>query len=347
MSNNLKQFSLRPAHSSFQTFNRFMTSGYTIGVDGGGTKTRAIVLALNELRPDSGGEVEILGEGMAGASNPLRSSIATAADAVRQAIELACADADIELAQVARIEIGLAGVRKSDVRRRVREALKAFDLPDFHITTDADIALYGATQGTAGVVVIAGTGSVCCGQDARGRKAYAGGWGPLAGDEGSASWIARRTLQRVAQAADGRSSGETLLTKAVSDYFGLASLDDLSSAIYHEEMTHTRIAGLGRFVIEAARAGDAAAIKIINEAGRELGKTAAAVVRQLKLNDKELRVAYVGGVFAAEELVLAPMREELKSLAETLNLAAPRYSPAVAAALLARRQVAAKLALAG
>ncbi|MCP9493438.1 MAG: hypothetical protein MSG64_03175 [Pyrinomonadaceae bacterium MAG19_C2-C3] len=335
-----------PAKS--QTVSRYQAgTRFVVGVDGGGTKTHAVIVRANSV--DANQVSQIIGEGIAGAGNPLRVGFKAAAVAVRDAIDAACVNANINRTQLAGAKIGLAGVRRSEVRAGVRAELKNLKLASFDVVTDADIALYGGVGRGAGLVIIAGTGSVCCGQDGRGRRACAGGWGPLAGDEGSAAWIARQALQRIAQAADGREPA-TALTKAVCDYFGIASPDELSMAIYAPEMTHARIAGLGRPVIEAAQAGDKVAMEIVCAAGRELGRAAVAVARRLRLGEKQagdeaLRVAYVGGVFAAGNLVLAPIETELASIHARVHLAPPAMTPALAAAVMAREQLA-ELALA-
>src|SRR5437762_2120516 len=110
-----------------------------------------------------------------------------------------------------------------------------------------DSALYGATGGGSGLVVIAGTGSICCGVNSRRKRVCAGGWGPIAGDEGGGSWIARKALQAVAQAADERGP-KTALTIAACDYFPVSSPDELSTAMYATTMSNDHLAALGKLI---------------------------------------------------------------------------------------------------
>jgi len=173
----------------------------------------------------------------------------------------------------------------------------------------------------------------------------AGGWGPLAGDEGGGSWLARRALQAVAQAADGRGP-DTALSQAACAYFKVAAPDDLGFAIYAPSMTNERIAGFGRCVVEAAQKRDEVARAIIAEAGRELGKMATAVIRKLGMERERFQVAYVGGVFRAGDLILAPLREVINAVARQAYLAPPHTPPAIAAAHMARAQLE-RLALVG
>jgi N-acetylglucosamine kinase-like BadF-type ATPase len=236
-------------------------------------------------------------------------------------------------------EVGLAGARREDLRQRMREALAGLVGGPLEVVSDADIALYGATGGKPGLVVIAGTGSVCCGLSARGRRACVGGWGPVAGDEGSGSWIARRALQAVAQAADGRGP-VTELSQAACVYFNVATPEDLLVAIYAPSMTNSRIAGFSKGVIETARRGDEVARQTIIAAGHELGVAVVALIRKLRMQRERFQVAYVGGVFAAGPLVLNPLRKSITRVAPRAFLSPPLMPPAVAAAHMARGHLA-------
>src|SRR5947207_11803110 len=84
-----------------------------VGVDGGGTRTRAAV--LNDGR--------VLGEGSAGPSNPLRVGIANGATAIREAVDKACAAARIHRDDLVAAGVALAGARRTDLRTRSEEAM--------------------------------------------------------------------------------------------------------------------------------------------------------------------------------------------------------------------------------
>ena len=318
-----------PKIANFMSPHRIQRRDLVLGVDGGGTKTRAIITDARD---------RALGEGTSGPSNPLRVGIANAAIAIRDAIDKACAAAGVQRADIVAAEIGLAGVRRGDLRLRMREALSGLRIHLIEVVTDADIALFGATNGEPGVVIIAGTGSVCCGINANGKRVYAGGAGPLAGDEGSGLWIARRALQAVARAGDGRGT-ETVLADSAMAYFNVATSDDLMIAIYAPGMTNDRIAGFGKCVTDAAKGGDEIARSIVVAAGRELGVAAVAVIRKLKMARERFQIGYVGGVFAAGGLLLDPLREEVARVAPNAFLAPPRLAPAVAAARMAREHL--------
>jgi len=319
------------------TARRLRAQQAVVGVDGGGTKTQAVIMDAHQ---------GIIGEGTAGPSNPLRVGVSTAAAAVREAIDRACGEAKVRRSDIVAAEVGLAGARREELRARMREALSDIGIGEVEVVGDAEIALYGATGGEPGLVVIAGTGSICSGINARGKRAFAGGWGPVVGDEGSGSWMARLALRAVAKAADGRGPA-TLLTEAATAYFHVTAPEDLSTAVYAPTITNERLAGFGKDVIEAAKENDEVAGAIVNQAGAELGLAAVAVIRRLRMERERFQAAYVGGVFdAAQDLVLSPMESEIKAVAPRAYLAPPRFSPAVAAARMARAHVN-EMALAG
>jgi N-acetylglucosamine kinase-like BadF-type ATPase len=315
---------------AFSTTRRQQARGAVVGVDGGGTKTEAVILDA---------DLSVLGQGKAGPSNPLRVGIASAAASIREAIDRACEVAQLRRSDLIAAEIGLAGARRKELSARMREALLSLGIGDIVVVGDSDIALYGATEGEPGLIIIAGTGSICCGINARGKTHIAGGWGPVAGDEGAGAWIARRGLRAIAHAVDGRGPS-TSITAAGCAYFHVSDPIDLSTAIYQPTITNERLAGFAKYVIKAAKARDRVACEILTEGGRELGLAASAVIRTLKLEGETFQVGYVGGIFdAAGELVLGPLREELAQIAAKAYLAPPRFSPAVAAARMARERL--------
>lgn len=297
-----------------------------LGVDGGGTKTRIVLIGENK---------NFLAEGIAGASNPLRVGIETATTNILEAINFACDSARLNRGDIVAATLGLAGVRRMDLRERISERFtKELHIKPVEIVTDADIALYGATLGKAGLVVIAGTGSICNGENARGMKATAGGWGPLAGDEGGGAGISRRALQSIAKASDGRGK-TTKLSELALDYFRAAKMEDLAVAIYAPQNTNAKIAGFARFVIQAAKDGDEIAIKLLFEAGCELALAAIAVIKQLNLENQKFPIAKVGSIFKAGKLITKPFLEKVKEIAPEAFLTEPVLSPSVAAAQMA------------
>jgi len=297
-----------------------------LGVDGGGTKTTAALMNATH---------EIVAEGTAGPSNPLRVGVETAVSNIAKAIEVACDSADLIRVDIAAATLGLAGVRRQDIRERVTDSfIRRVGIKKTTVVTDAEIALFGTTLGKAGIVVIAGTGSVCLGKDDDGKLAISGGWGPLAGDEGGGVGIAQAALHQIAKASDGRGI-PTALSGLASEYFRASGPENLIVAIYSPQVDNSRIAGFARFVVEAADDGDPVALGIINDAGRELGVAACAVIKKLHLERRKIPIGCVGSIFRAGELIKSPMADTIKAVAPKAFLTEPEMVPAHAAALMA------------
>jgi N-acetylglucosamine kinase-like BadF-type ATPase len=297
-----------------------------LGVDGGGTKTH--IALMNET-----GEVTC--EGFAGPSNPLRVGVETAVANIIKAINEACDNGAVSRGDIVSATLGLAGVRRADLRQRVRESFqKRLGVRRTEVITDAEIALYASTLGKPGLVVIAGTGSICLGKNEEGKMAISGGWGPLAGDEGGGVGIAQQALHSVAKASDGR--GEpTRLSQKAAEYFRASGPENLIVAIYSPQVDNSRIAGFARLVVETAQTGDPVAVEILQDAGRELGLAACAVIDKLKLGRRKIPIGCVGSVFNAGELLTEPMLEKVSECAPLAYLTQPLMPPAHAAALMA------------
>ncbi|HEX9161488.1 MAG TPA: BadF/BadG/BcrA/BcrD ATPase family protein, partial [Thermoanaerobaculia bacterium] len=274
-------------------------SKYFLGVDGGASKTAALVI-------DSDGEA--LGRGIAGPSNHLRVGIETATRNIERAVNIALVEAGMAIRQVEYAYCGIAGADHPAHRQRVIDSLRIFfPKGNFIVDNDARIALTGAVGFGSGIVIISGTGSVAFGRNAKGQEARAGGWGPTIGDEGSGYALGRDGLSAIVRAHDGRGR-PTKMTELLCYDYDMCSPEDLPRFVYATTTHADDIARYGKLVIEAARHDDEVALEILQRAGRELAECVLAVARRLEITGTVFPVAYVGGVFNAEDLLLGPMR---------------------------------------
>ncbi|MGP6159468.1 MAG: N-acetylglucosamine kinase [Vulcanimicrobiaceae bacterium] len=163
---------------------------------------------------------------------------------------------------------------------------------------DTTVAHAAALAGSAGIVVLAGTGSVAVGCDpVDSPPVRAGGWGYFFGDEGSALWIARTALRRAMWRADFGGAG--VLERLALKHFALGSLRALQHAVAHGEIDRPALAAFAPAVLAAGRAGDADARAIRSNAADELAALAQTVDERLEPASLRL-VSYVGGLFADE-----------------------------------------------
>jgi N-acetylglucosamine kinase-like BadF-type ATPase len=253
--------------------------GPVLGVDGGGTGCRAVVLRAGQVtqRRDLG---------------PL--NVLLQADALDRLAAL-ITDTGAVCAG-----LGLAGIRDEAHAARIGAELRARTGAFVAVGDDTEAALAGAFRGGPGVVVIAGTGSGALGRDAAGRLARAGGHGFLLGDEGGGYWLGREAVRAALRGADG--TGPPTALAAVTR----AAFGDLVSAVqevHRHPADRTLLTRLVPAVVAAAEAGDAEADRILAAAADELAGLATAVGARLAAaapGRPPLPVAMVGGIFAAE-----------------------------------------------
>lgn len=299
--------------------------GLVIAIDAGGTKTDCLVGTVHG---------EVLARAWAGPANyqvsgpeGMKAEILAAAGKARHLLPAGDEALDVAF-------IGAAGVHRQGDREAVSGLLQSAGIASkVVVENDAVIALAGGTLGQPGVVVIAGTGSMAFGMNARGERKRAGGWGYILGDEGSAYDIGREALASVVRASDGR-GGPTALSEAVLQHFRIDSADDLVDLTYRKGLGRTGIAALAVLVADAARKGDTVARRILRRAGTELGLAAASVVKALGMQNDGVLCVTAGGVFAAGDTVKRALARELAKVAPACEVVEARFPPVVGAYLL-------------
>ncbi len=305
-----------------------------IGVDGGGTGTSAVLVS-------GGGRLVSAGSGgpanfqAVGEPQTLRSIV----EAVGMALHRA-ASPHVPEYEVAAIAVGLAGLHTAaDKDRLTRQVAGAYPASRVGLWTDADVALAAACGDDAGIVVIAGTGSIALGRDHQGNTGRCGGWGYLIGDEGSAYAIAREGLRVASLGLDGRLPSSSL-AGAFSRAVDVPGFDDLLRPLYGPPaMTRDQIARLAPVVTQCALAGDSAAAGVLAAAADCLAAMVIALGSRLGLGGKAFPVACHGGVWQAGELIAEPFRQRVLDALPGARVGPPRLSPAAGAAFLALKSL--------
>jgi glucosamine kinase len=235
---------------------------FLIGVDGGGTGTRACIARADGVE---------LARGSSGPSALMHGS-APAWAAVLAAVQHAFGEAGLALPALDRIAIGLG---MAGVHNKQWAADFAANNPGFGmmaLATDAFTTLLGAHQGQPGAIVAIGTGSVGEALLADGTRREVGGWGFPSSDEAGGAWLGMRAINHAQRVLDGRAaSGEfarAVIGRCCGDRDGVfAWLAGAGQGAY---------AQLAPLVIEHAPA-DQAARDIMVLAGQEIAQIAAAL----------------------------------------------------------------------
>jgi glucosamine kinase len=272
-----------------------------LGIDGGGTKTSCVI----------GDETSVLGTGTATGSNVVRLGEAKAREGLAAAIRQACAAANIIPAQIERTCVGLAGAGRPEVSNLVHRLLAELVSGEIEVVGDMVIALQAAFGSGAGVMVIAGTGSMAYGRDASGNTMRAGGWGFSIFDEGSGHWIGRSAIAAIMRDYDETGEENSVLMNRVKKCWGLTTREQLILAA--NASPSPDFSALLPAVLSAADSGDALARSILTQAGTELARLAKIVIRRLFSDGAKVPVAMTGGVFGNCPLVRQVFYNSLRS----------------------------------
>jgi N-acetylglucosamine kinase-like BadF-type ATPase len=194
--------------------------------------------------------------------------------------------------------------------------------------------LAGATRGI-GVNVTAGSSNNCRGRGKNGKEGRVVGNGIMFGEFGGACEIAARGLQIVNYAWIKRIK-PTALTQIYLETLGAKDELDLMEGLSNSQ--YLLIDNLAVKVIEAARAGDEAALEVLQWAGEELGWLAVSVARQIEMEDDEIEIIQSGSIFKAGDLVNEPMRKVVLKQCPKAKFMQLNGPPAVGAVILGMEQ---------
>jgi len=289
-----------------------------IGIDGGGSKTHAIVA-------DEQGRTiaETVGPASAVRPGQAEASANVIADVVRDVL------ASCEMSHVTPrgLCVGVAGAGREAERHELWQALVARDLAsELVIHSDFSIALDDAFGDGPGVLMISGTGSVAFGRGPTGATSRCGGWGPVCGDEGSGAWIGRKALSVVTAAADGREP-ETALTGAILTAAQVNETPDLIA--WAAGAAPSQLATLAPVVLSVAESGDLRANALLSLAVEELALHVRALARQLFGDERAaLQVAFSGGMLTRGSAIRKRLEHRLKSAVPGATI---RSEPVIAA----------------
>lgn len=292
-------------------------SGLVVGVDGGGSGSRAVVLsgAGDELARAVGGAALVT-------PGTETSALTALEELVYRALEAAGATG-----AAAVLVAGLAGVGREESRAGFEERLAGTGVAErVRVRTDVEVAFHDGFGSGPGVLLVGGTGSVALARTPAGRSLRSGGWGAVAGDEGSGFLLGIEGLRAVFQAVDGRAPA-TALVESIGGHFGTESpgalLDRLWTAGKGE------IAALAPRVAAAADQGDPVARGIVTRAVGALAAHLVPLIRGWREEAgpggdlaAEIPVALVGGLVVPG----GPLRSRLVPRIRALG-GAPREAP--------------------
>ncbi|MGO4496050.1 N-acetylglucosamine kinase [Paenibacillus sp. 2RAB27] len=296
---------------------------YAVGLDGGGTKTAVTIV------DESGLEVHTFTSGAINYNGQDEASVQASLVDIFRTIDRVCDG----LGHCAQVCIGAAGVSNPTVTTRLEASVRAsgYKGPLF-ITGDQDTALCGAHNKELGIILIAGTGSICYGKNEAGGTHRAGGYGYLIDDEGSGYSIGRDLLSIVVRAHDGRLPA-TVITEMVFEQLGMTSIGQIIGFVYDKQTNKKDIAALAPILSQACELGDQAALAIADKSARSLLELVVPVAEKLSMQEGVLAMA--GSALLKNSFIQLAFINGLKEHYPAMTCITPKRDAASGAALMA------------
>ena len=301
---------------------------FFIGIDGGGTKTKAVLSNKN---------LKVIYDIESSPSNFLTIGTDIVSETIINLVDNCVKSKNINYQDISSVVLGTTGAgRENDANNLERAVInlskkKEINFPLFKVISDARIALEGAFSGGAGSILISGTGSIMFGKDRFGNIHRVGGCGRLIGDEGSGLTIGRKGLNILSKYFDGRAE-PTLLTQKVSRVFGINNQTDLINKVYSENVKIQHVTPL---VIEAAIEGDDQCYNILNEETDELILHIISMYK--KLDEEKMKLVFIGGTIANDNLYSDLLKEKINKNLPNIIIQAADNPPEIGAVLIAKQ----------
>jgi len=283
-----------------------------LGIDGGGSKCKAIVMSS---------ENKILGTGIAGPGNPLH-GFEQAINSITESAKLALKDAGIDESELGNIVagVGLAGVNLPVLFEQMSNWKHPFK--KMYLATDLLIACLGAHDGKDGAVMITGTGS-CGFSFVDGHPYMVGAHGFPHGDKGSGAWFGLQAAKQSLLSLDGLIP-QSLINDKVLALLNVKDDVELVEVIAGKPAAfYARMANL---VFDCAEEGDELALAIVAEGADYINH----VARQL-LKQTPPHLALIGG--------LTPRIKPWLDEAIKAQLIEPINPPEVGSVIFAKQQL--------
>lgn len=297
-----------------------MDLAYVIGIDGGGTKTVAVLA-------DRLGYV--LDTVIAGPTNINTTSEQDVEEVFRVLFQVLKEKHPLAFEHVSTVFAGISGAGSEHTQQKIKRFIMngLSDKVITYVEPDTINALFSGTYGEAGIVQISGTGSITYGVNEAGVYDRVGGWGYLLGDEGSGYDIGRNAMIAALHAADGRGE-KTLLLNLIFNHFKVNSARQLIEKIYQAPVPKNEISPVAKLVFQAYYKKDTIAEQILHRAADDITTGILTLANRLFAANSSVPVVLCGGVFHDRNVLPPMIRKQLTSKTDKLTLRLPDITPA-------------------
>ncbi len=298
---------------------------YLLGMDGGGTGTKITAAGLDGA---------ILAQMAAGALNGNGQSESRLKETVAETVR-ALGSHGLTPAECRGLGAGVAGISNRSAGENLRKAFaeEGFTCPVF-LYGDHETALAAAFPDGSGIILIAGTGSICYGRREDGTYLRTGGYGHLLDDGGSAYAIGRDILAAIVRQEDGRGE-DTILRSLVFRKLGITDIKELVGYVYSPDRSKKELAALAVLLEPAVALNDRAALAIESTCIKELTELAAAAMKHFH---GEINVALGGSVLLKNTRIREGLCRKLQETAGQIQITETAQDASLGALRLLREE---------
>lgn len=298
-----------------------------LGVDGGGTKTKTVLIDENR---------KVLNEGSASGTNANILGFKKAIENLKIAVNRSLKNHTTD--DITSVCFAIAGINTTNDKytweKEIKKDPELSKIRKRVIVNDTQAALRAGTDDKNAIVIIAGTGSNCYGRNEKGDNASSGGLDWILSDEGSAYAIGFEILHRTVQALDGRGA-KTTLTNLLFEKLKIKNLEELHQIIYQKPWNKTDIASIAPLAQVATDKGDQIAKSILIKATSDLAEMVKAVATKLNLKGNSYPIVYTGSVFKIQKALFEEFKNQVRIFSPKAKFINPKVDSATGAAYLA------------
>ncbi len=296
---------------------------YYLGIDGGGTKTVAIICDENGTLVSRyvGKSINYNSVGTDTARKNLKETV----DGVLDGKDIALSSAFIGMPALS---------DRADDSFTQELCGGIIDCPKIAMDSDVYIGLEAMKCDGAAAMVVSGTGSMAVGKLTDGTIIHTGGWGYILGDEGSGYALGLDAVKAAICGAEG-SAEPTALTQKVLEHFNVTDIDSLIDIFYDPPISNSEVAKVAPVLFECAKNGDNVANGIITKHAGLLADTVSALLKRMPCGTP---LGMWGGILVNCEMFREPFVSLIKEKFPDTQVEIIKYPPEYGAVFAAMKE---------
>jgi len=297
---------------------------YFLGVDGGASKTEAVILDEN---------AKVVGLGRSGAGNYEVSGIEVVKKNWLSAIEKAKSSAgDIEFEKAC---FGLGGADFHEDFEMLKKELDFLNIAsEVIVENDAAIALRAGSKDYWGIIIIMGTGANGYGKKKDGTSFRFYGEGYEFGDWGGGFSVTQDMLHYAFRSYDRRGEN-TILENMVLEFFGEKTYNELAKKLYYSHEERLKALNLAPLLFKAIEEEDRIAIKIGEKIVEETVRGIYALMKKLDLIKEDTPIILGGSLYKGAPWLTEYISAKTHIFAPKAKISLLKVPPALGASIIA------------